>query len=165
VRQSGETNAAGSTGALAADASFHCFLVVQIPSSSADSASDTTTVTATSQFDTQKKATATFTTTAQSALVALWKSVDRDTAAPGDTLVYMVRYHNRGSRTARNVVVTDTVPTETTYVPNSVSLQGSPKTDAADADEVSVSGGVITVRLGDLAAGADGTFTFRVAVR
>ena len=165
VRQSGETNAAGSTGALAADASFQCFLVVQIPSSSADSASDTTTVTATSQFDTQKKATATFTTTAQSALVALWKSVDRDTAAPGDTLVYTVRYHNRGSRTARNVVVTDTVPTETTYVPNSVSLQGSPKTDAADADEVSVSGGVITVRLGDLAAGADGTFTFRVAVR
>lgn len=165
VRQPGETNLASSTGTLAADASFHCFLTVEIPSGSADSASDTTAVTATSQFDTQKRATATFTTTAQSALVTLSKSVDREAAAPGDTLLYTVRYRNRGSVTARNVVVTDTLHSATSYIPNSVSLNGSPKTDAEDADEVTVTSGRIVVRLGDLAAGAEGTFTFRAAVR
>jgi uncharacterized repeat protein (TIGR01451 family) len=165
IRQAGETNAATATGTLAADASFHCFLVVQIPEGSADSATDVTTVTATSQFAPQVQATAAFNTAAHSALVTLSKSVDRDSAAPGDTLVYTVTYRNTGSRTASNVVVTDTVPGQTSYVPNSVSLQGSPKTDAADADEVTVSAGTIAVRLGDLAPGAEGTFTFRVGVK
>jgi len=120
------------------------------------------TLTATSQFEPQKKSSAVFTTTVTGGSVVLSKAVDKASAAPGKTIQYTITYENTASGVAHNLVITDTTPTGTTYVANSVSLNGSQKTDAADSDEVSVSAGVITVKVGDVAAGARGTITFRV---
>ena len=62
-------------------------------------------------------------------------------------------------------MITDTLPDEVDYVADSVTLNGAAKTDVADADEVTVSGGTVTVSLGTVAAGAQGTITFRVTVK
>jgi len=165
IRQSGETNPATSTGSLAADASFRCFAVVQVPTGAADASRDTTTFTATSQFDATKKASAVLTTTVSSAVLTLTKSADQTSAAPGANIQYTITYRNGGSGAAQNVVITDAIPAQVNYVANSVTLNASPKTDAADSDEVTVSSSTITITLGNLAAGAQGTITFRVQVK
>ncbi|MGL5329539.1 MAG: beta strand repeat-containing protein, partial [Peptostreptococcaceae bacterium] len=48
------------------------------------------------------------------------KSVDKNFADIGDTLTYTVIFKNTGNVTANNVVFTDTIPNDTTFVPNSV---------------------------------------------
>jgi len=46
--------------------------------------------------------------------------------SPGDRLVYTLCYSNPGSEIARQVIITDIVPTNTTYISNSVTfLQGT----------------------------------------
>jgi uncharacterized repeat protein (TIGR01451 family) len=62
-----------------------------------------------------------------------------------------------GTGTARGVVVTDPVPTGTTYLPGTLRLNSIPLTDAADADAgdaTALAAGVVTVTLGDLTAAA-----------
>jgi hypothetical protein len=62
-------------------------------------------------------------------------------------------------------VITDAIPANTNYTANSVVLNSNSKTDIADADEVTVSGGTITVNLGSVAGGASGSFTFDVVIQ
>lgn len=47
--------------------------------------------------------------------VSIVKTVDRPQAAPGDTVTYTLTVRNAGPATARDVVVTDTLPAGTTY--------------------------------------------------
>lgn len=165
VHQSGETHVAANTGSLAAEATFKCFAAVTIPAGAARGAADTTTLTATSQFDATKKATSSFSTTASGAAMSLSKSVDKSQAAPGDAIRYTITYSNTGDASATSVVIKDTIPTAVTYVANSVKVGGVAKTDAADADNVTVASGVITISLGTVAAGANGTITFDATVK
>jgi uncharacterized repeat protein (TIGR01451 family)/MYXO-CTERM domain-containing protein len=74
--------------------------------------------------------------------------------APGDVLEYTVNVTNTGNDAAVGVVVTDAVPTGLTYVPNSTTIDGAAKTDAAGDDQVTFNAGnrTITARVG---AGAD----------
>jgi hypothetical protein len=73
-----------------------------------------------------------------------------------------------GSGVAEGVVVTDPIPTNTTYSPGTLTLNAGPLTDEADADEGDVgvtNPGVVTVNLGDLAAGSPAqTVTFAVVI-
>ncbi len=62
---------------------------------------------------------------------------------PGTTLTYTLKYRNVGHAPAYSVVITDTVPTHTSYVENSVKTGDSlatltSKTDNSDYDEVTV---------------------------
>jgi uncharacterized repeat protein (TIGR01451 family) len=165
VRQLGETNLASTTGSLAADAAFKCFVAVTVPAGAARGAVDTTTMTATSQFDGTKRASASFATTVKAADMTISKTVDKAQAAPGDTIRYTITYTNGGSANATSVVVSDTIPAAVDYVANSVSVNGAAKTDAADSDSVTVASGVITVNLGTIAAGAGGSLTFDAKVK
>lgn len=165
VHQSGETHVAANTGSLAAEATFKCFAAVTIPAGTARGAADTTTLTATSQFDATKKATSSFSTTVSGAAMSLSKSVDKSQAAPGDAIRYTITYSNTGDASATSVVIKDTIPTAVTYVANSVKVGGVAKTDAADADNVTVASGVVTISLGTVAAGANGTITFDATVK
>ncbi|MGL5153253.1 MAG: DUF7507 domain-containing protein [Clostridium sp.] len=54
------------------------------------------------------------------------KSVDRTYAELGDTLTYTIVVKNTGNVKANNVIVRDTVPTGTTFVPGSVIVNGNP---------------------------------------
>jgi uncharacterized protein YgiM (DUF1202 family) len=82
-----------------------------------------------------------------------------------------VNYTNTGVSTADSVTVTETTPLYTTYVHNTVILNGSTKTDSSDSDEViviyntpTIGRGSMSIKVGRVAASAGGTFTFKVLV-
>ncbi|HEX9964397.1 MAG TPA: DUF11 domain-containing protein [Allosphingosinicella sp.] len=85
-------------------------------------------------------------------------------ATPGSTVTYTLAATVSGSGSLANVRVGDTVPAGTTYQAGSLTLEGSPLTDAADADAGSFTGTAISVGLGTLAAGATRTITFQVKI-
>ena len=85
--------------------------------------------------------------------ITLSKSADVATAKPGDTITYTLTYGNTGAGDATNLVITDTIPANTTLVGGSITGGGTE------------SGGVITWNLGPLAAGVTGvTVQFAVTV-
>ena len=87
---------------------------------------------------------------------------------PRDTVTYTISYSNTGDGSATNTVVSASAPFHTTYVANSVTVNSVAKTDASDADGVSVSGGNITVNLativGIIAPAGNGTITYKVII-
>ncbi|MDH3273605.1 MAG: DUF4347 domain-containing protein, partial [Gammaproteobacteria bacterium] len=85
--------------------------------------------------------------------ITLSKSADVATAKPGDAITYTLTYGNSSVGDATNLVITDTIPANTTLVPASITGGGTE------------SGGVITWNLGPLAAGqVNRTADFAVTV-
>jgi uncharacterized repeat protein (TIGR01451 family) len=74
------------------------------------------------------------------------------TADPSDEIEYTITYKNLGSGIATNVVVKDTIPTDTDFV------SSTPTYD-------SVSGNTYAWNIGDVAGGASGTITIVVKVK
>lgn len=62
-------------------------------------------------------------------------------------LNYQISFRNNGEVDARNVIVTDELPAELSYIANSLKLDGRSLSDAQDADEGSIVGKTITVKL------------------
>ncbi len=62
-------------------------------------------------------------------------------------LNYLISFRNNGEVDARNVVINDNLPNELTYIANSLRVDGRSLTDAQDADEGSVVGKLLTVKL------------------
>ncbi len=88
-------------------------------------------------------------------------------ALPGTTLTYTVVVTNVGFGEARGVVMTGRVPAHTTFVPGSITFDGSGRTDEADGDNADFDGtgaGAIAVRVGTMAPGAAVTVAFRVTI-
>jgi uncharacterized repeat protein (TIGR01451 family) len=56
--------------------------------------------------------------------ITLVKSVSANQAIPGDSLTYFVDYANAGNGDAFQVLILDTIPANTTYVPGSASGAG-----------------------------------------
>jgi uncharacterized repeat protein (TIGR01451 family) len=93
---------------------------------------------------------------------------------PGDVLQYTITLTNSGATPATGVVLTDTVPAFTTYVANSVTMNGSPVAQPDGGVSPLVNGiGVVSPGLpapspatsgGTLAAGGTGIVTFKVQV-
>ncbi len=84
--------------------------------------------------------------------------------SPGQQVTYTLSYSNGGDGASTNTVVTAAAPTNTSYVSGTTAVNGVTKTDAADADEVTVSGSTITINLGTVAVGGSGTITYRIVV-
>ena len=87
---------------------------------------------------------------------------------PGAQITYQVVVTATGTGTAINALFSDLIPINTTYVPGSITLNGTPMTDAPDADAGEFIGGAspaISVDLGNLdaAAGAQ-TIAFSVTI-
>ncbi|MBW4419159.1 MAG: DUF11 domain-containing protein [Myxacorys californica WJT36-NPBG1] len=83
------------------------------------------------------------------------------TATPGDILEYTIAVSNTSTTTsANNVVLTDAIPTNTTYVPSTLQIStganSGAKTDASADDQAEISGSQITFRLGTGATAATG---------
>jgi uncharacterized repeat protein (TIGR01451 family) len=87
---------------------------------------------------------------------------------PGAVLTYTIVADGNGNGVAAGVVITDSMPVFTTYVPGSLTLNSLTLTDAADADagdHDATAPGAITVALGDLGAGAGPqTITFQTTI-
>lgn len=83
---------------------------------------------------------------------------------PGAVLTYQIVAALSGTGTAANLVITDPLPAEVSYVAGSIKVDGMVKTDAADADNAQFSPNTITVSLGDVAAPANVVITFRASI-
>jgi uncharacterized repeat protein (TIGR01451 family) len=68
-------------------------------------------------------------------------------APPGSDIVYTISYRNEGARDAQNVVITDTLPSATTYVSDTAPFSRT------------VVGNTVVWEVGTLAGGASGQFT------
>ena len=87
---------------------------------------------------------------------------------PGATLTYSIDVMVTGSGTATAVLITDPLPVDTTYVAGSLLLNGTPLSDAGDADAGDVGAttpNTVSVNLGDLDATSPvHTITFNVII-
>ena len=155
------------TGSLAADATFDILVAVTIPAGTADGTSDTTTVTGTSTFDTLVSESATDTTTV-GALSVVKSVAPAGTQPPGATLTYSVVVTNNRTTVVNNVVVTDPIPANTTYVAGTITENAAARTDAGGDDNADfnvTTANAITVDVGSLAAsGGSVTVTFQVTI-
>ena len=62
-------------------------------------------------------------------------------------LNYLIAFRNSGDVAAKNVVITDDLPEQLTYIANSLRIDGRAVTDIADSDEGSVAGQRLVVKL------------------
>ena len=86
-------------------------------------------------------------------------------AVPGTIASFTITATVSGSGSVADLVVTDAIPEGTTYAPGSLALDGSPLTDAADADAGTGSDAEgIRVDLGSVAGGTVHAITFDVAI-
>lgn len=81
---------------------------------------------------------------------AVQNPLDGDPALrPSSVITYQIVARFTGVGTIDNLVITDPMPAETTYVPNSIKVDGIAKTDsAADADNADFTSNTITVSHG-----------------
>ncbi len=84
--------------------------------------------------------------------LSVQKVADKTLVAPGDTLTYTFTYGNGGTASVDSVVVTETVPPQTTFA------------SVSDTTNCSQAAGVVSCNFGTMAAGASGTFQVAVTV-
>ena len=88
------------------------------------------------------------------------KGADKNSAKPGETIIYTITIENlHATAAASNVSVTDPVPTYTTYVPGTTTLDGNPVADVG-SDSALQAG----LTVGNLAAGATATIVYQVTI-
>ncbi|WP_424098361.1 choice-of-anchor E domain-containing protein [Moorena producens] len=75
------------------------------------------------------------------------KSTPQTSYQNGDTIAYSISVTNTGNDNAVNTVITDVVPTGTTFVPGSLKINGVTKTDGA-TDEAEFDGTNVIFRVG-----------------
>jgi uncharacterized repeat protein (TIGR01451 family) len=83
---------------------------------------------------------------------------------PGAELTYRIVLALTGTGTAENLAVSDPLPTATTYVPGSLTVDGATRTDAPDADNANYAAGVVSVLFGNTPAPATRVIEFKVTV-
>ncbi len=150
--------ATGAIATLAAGAEATFTAVVNVGASVADGAtiSNTTTVVTTSaEANVLNNSDTETTTVAAQADLVVTKSETPDPVVAGANVSYTVTVTNSGASDAQNVVVSDLVPTGTTFV--SLAQNSGP---AFILSPVAVGGtGTVTASIATLAAGASATFT------
>ncbi|MBN1040387.1 DUF11 domain-containing protein, partial [Clostridium botulinum] len=87
---------------------------------------------------------------ANAAQITLSKVVDKTISVPSDTLNYTIAIKNIGAEDATNVIFLDTIPSYTTFIPNSVTLNnisqpGSNPQDGINIGTLAKTIGVATV--------------------
>ena len=156
------------TGLIADDGTFLILVAVTVPTNAANNAVDTTTVTGTSSFDTNVSESATDTTTIQAPVLGVVKSVAPvGNQPPGTTLTYTIVVTNNGAGQANQVVMTDPIPANTTYVAGSITYNAAARTDAGgddNADYNVTNAGKVTVDVGTMAPSVVATITFQVTI-
>ncbi|WP_150267348.1 DUF7507 domain-containing protein [Paenibacillus tepidiphilus] len=83
------------------------------------------------------------------------KSTTTTATTVGDTITYSVLLANNGIATVNNVIFTDALPAGTAFVPNSVTVDGTPRPGTSPATGVTI---------GSIAPGATVLVTFAVTV-
>ncbi len=84
-------------------------------------------------------------------------------ARPGAIITYRLEARFAGPTPA--VAITDAIPAGTVFVPGSITLDGRPLTDAADADLAAFDGSTVRVAIGDVAAAGVRTVQFQTRIQ
>lgn len=89
-------------------------------------------------------------------------------AVQGSVITYTLSFEANGSGDISNLVLSDDIPDNTTYIPGSITLNGADKTDTPGDDEAAFDAGSspshIEVDLGTVTAPATHTVTFQVQI-
>lgn len=153
------------TGTLAQGQTIHIIAQGQIPAGTSDGSINTTNVTLTSVGYPSEYATVTLTTTVTAPVLSLTKTVSPiGNQPPGTTLTYRVDLLNGGTGAATQVIITDAIPTNTTYVAGSMKLQTTAKTDASDGDGATMNGSSVVFEIPQLGPGGNTYITFQVTI-
>ncbi|MFC1838221.1 hypothetical protein ACFL1N_01475 [Thermodesulfobacteriota bacterium] len=164
------------TGGITQGGSLPVLAVVTIPAGTADGTTETAVVTGTSSLepgDADGSDIETLTTTVTAPVLGLNKAVSpTGPQPPGTELTYTVTVTNNGTGAATAVVISDIIPTYTTYKAGSISAGSTvgtltSKTDANDGDGArydSLSGAVIVPDGSSLSLGPGGTYVVRFTV-
>lgn len=142
-----------------------------VPVVTTDQDQDSTTFTVTSAADNSKSQSATATTTIDIPVLSIVRSITPSgNQPPGQEMEFVVTFQNTGHGKAYNVVITEDEPDSMTYVANSTTIDNVAKTDAADADAVTVttagSKKKITITLGTVnALSAQGTIRYKATIQ
>ncbi|MGL5151852.1 MAG: hypothetical protein ACRC7N_14895 [Clostridium sp.] len=91
---------------------------------------------------------------ALAAIVESSKSINKALSFPGDTIIYTVVLRNTGTQTAINIKFNDTIPQNTTFINNSLSVNGIQQ----------LGSGLFNVTVPDLVINALATISFSVLV-
>lgn len=94
-------------------------------------------------------------TTINTATILSSKQVDKAFSHIGDTLTYTVTLTNNGNSSAQNVIFSDTIPSGTTFITSTFSINGIPQIGADPSNGVNV---------GTITAGNTITVSFQVTV-
>ncbi|HHB2025514.1 TPA: beta strand repeat-containing protein, partial [Bacillus cereus] len=94
-------------------------------------------------------------TQVNNATVTMTKAVDKNFADIGDILTYTVSFTGTGNTNANNVIFTDVIPTGTTFVVNSVTIDGTTQVGANPANGVNI---------GSIPTGTTKNVSFQVVV-
>jgi uncharacterized repeat protein (TIGR01451 family) len=141
--------------------SLHVIAIAITPVVGTDQTSDITTFTVTSKGDNTKFQSSIATTTIDIAVISLTKAVAPfGSQPPGTQMTYTVNYANTGHGKAYNFVIQDHAPDSTTYVPGTITLNGSPVSDAIGF----INGKWINVPVGTVAGGATGNVQFKITI-
>ncbi|CAM4041100.1 cell surface protein [Bacillus wiedmannii] len=94
-------------------------------------------------------------TTINTAIILSLKQVDKSFSRIGDTLTYTVTLTNNGNSSAQNVIFSDTMPSGTTFIANSFSINGVSQSGSDPSNGVNI---------GPITAGSTVTVSFQVNV-
>ena len=142
-----------------------------VPVVTTDQDQDSTTFTVTSAADNAKSQSATAITTINIPVLSIVRSITPSgNQPPGQEMEFVVTFQNTGHGKAYNVVITEDEPDSMSYVANSTTLDNVAKTDAADADAVTVTTvGIkkkITIIVGTVnALSAQGTIRYKATIQ
>lgn len=87
----------------------------------------------------------------------LVKSLDKQYVGIGDTINYTISLRNTGNTSANNIIFYDTIPTGTTFVSNSLKINGITQSGATPCPPTGIS-------IGDLAPGTASIISFQTKV-
>jgi len=85
-------------------------------------------------------------------------------AESGSVLTYRLTVTLSGSGSVSNLIITDPLPTQTTYVAGSMLVNGATRTDAVDADNAQFSASTVTVDFGNTVSPVVHVIAFRATI-
>ncbi|MFA6539982.1 MAG: fibronectin type III domain-containing protein [Bacteroidota bacterium] len=99
--------------------------------------------------------------------IAMTLTADVTHPVPGDQVTYTISYNNSGDGYASNFIIAAPIPLSTTYVPGSISVDGTPKADGAAG--ISVTPSLININLSTILghpiwSGSSGNITYKVSI-
>lgn len=88
------------------------------------------------------------------------------TLMPSAVITYQIVATLTGNASVNNIVITDPLPANTTYLPSSINVNNIAQTDAADADNAQFITGskTLVISLGNVASPANFVITFRATI-